>query len=79
MRRRVSGTGRTLPEDSIQKITSYLNQVQDIAENFERHAIFNFDESSFYMDMPGNYCLERKGYIVLQYLNEKNFFPGVFF
>ena len=63
VQRRITGTGRTLPKDCKEQIKSYLGTIQEIAKTYNPKNIFNFDESSFYMDMPGNYAIEKRGLI----------------
>ena len=61
VRRKISSSGRRIPEDCVEKINDYLDGLHSKVDGYELNEIFNFDESSFYMDMPGNYSIERKG------------------
>ena len=61
VQRRITGTGRTLPKDCKNQINHYLNQVQSFAKLYDPKCIFNFYESSFYMDSPGTYSIEKRG------------------
>lgn len=59
--RRICGTGCLPPKNCAEKIDSYLNLVKAKISDYQPNEIFNFDESSFYMDMPGNYTIETRG------------------
>lgn len=59
--RRITSSGRKLPSDCINIIKEYLNSIQEKVKNYPPNCIFNFDESSFYMDAVGNYSIEQIG------------------
>lgn len=61
--RRISGSGREFPNNSVEIINDYFKETRYFIESkkFTLNQIINFDETSFYMDMPGNYTLEMKG------------------
>ena len=40
---------------------NYLKEVFSLSQNYNHSQIFNFDESSFYMDYVGNYTFEKRG------------------
>lgn len=46
VQRRISSSGRTLPNDCIDKIKAYLDEIQTKVKKYKYDAIFNFDESS---------------------------------
>jgi len=62
VRRRITGTGRTLPKDCKEQIKSYLGTIQEVAKTYDSNHVFNFDETSHYMDRPGNYAIEKRGF-----------------
>ena len=67
MQRRISGSGRAFSSDTENIIKDYLQKlhatiVQNLYKSFQ---IFNFDETSFYMDCPGNYSVSFKGWFLI--------------
>jgi hypothetical protein len=59
--RRITGCGKNVSKECKTEIINYLKAVEKMRQNIPLKAIFNFDETSFYMDMPGNYTLAKKG------------------
>lgn len=59
--RRISGSGRAFKADTVVTIRDYLLEIRNLAKDFTEDEIFNFDETSFYMDSVGNYTLAGKG------------------
>lgn len=61
--RRISGSGKGIPQNCKFITTKYLD---DVNTNIEQkklgpHQIFNFDETSFYMCSPGTYTVDHRG------------------
>jgi hypothetical protein len=62
VQRRITGTGRTLPKDCKDQVNSYLGTIQLVAKTYDPKHVFNYDETSHYMDRPGNYAIEKRGF-----------------
>lgn len=64
--RRISSSGRDLPKNSIDLVLEFFNKIRELIgeHNFTLNQILNMDESSFYMDMPGNYTIAQKGLVI---------------
>ena len=56
-----SGSGWSFKQDTPIIIVNYLKKVREKAKEFTEDEIFNFDESSFYMETVGNYTVSNKG------------------
>jgi len=61
--RRISGSGRSFKPDTPIIIAKYLREIRELIREhgFTDDEIFNFDESSFYMDAVGAYTVAQKG------------------
>jgi hypothetical protein len=53
--RRISGSGRELPENASSICTEYLDEINKkiIEEKYEDKGIISFDETSIYLDIVG--------------------------
>ena len=61
VRRRITSSGRGCPKDSVELIKEYLGQAYSFAQQFSLDSIINFDQTSFLMEMFGNYTIRKKG------------------
>ena len=59
--RRITGSGKNVSKDCKNEIISYLKAVENLRQNTPLKAIFNFDETSFYMDAPASYTIAKRG------------------
>lgn len=56
--RRVTTTGRDLPESCKEIVQTFLDHAQKIiSEDFRYKEILNMDETSIYLDAPRNYAI----------------------
>ena len=61
--RRITTTGRDLPENSIDTILKFLIGMRKLfidIEDFDLDSLINMDETSIYLDFPSNYTYEKK-------------------
>ena len=61
--RRITTTGRELPENAIDTILSFIADMEKTfggQVDIDFDSIINMDESSIYIDMPSNYTYEEK-------------------
>ena len=61
--RRITTTGRELPENCIETILSFISQMEKLfgsEEDVNFDSIINMDETCIYIDMPSNYTYEQK-------------------
>ena len=61
--RRISGSGRSFPSNSKEKITNYLLELHTIVKNnkFKAFEVFGFDETCFRLDSPSNLTVSEIG------------------
>ena len=59
-RRRITTSGRPLPDDSLEIIDNYLDDLNNLIEDYRFHPfeILAMDETTVYMDAPGSYTYE---------------------
>ena len=59
-RRRITTSGRPLPDDSLEIIDTYLDSVNNLLEeySFTSEEILAMDETTVYMDAPGSYTYD---------------------
>ena len=60
--RRITTSGRDLPDNSIETIMNFLVEMKQhfIDGKIDFDAIINMDETSIYLDFPSNYTYEKK-------------------
>jgi hypothetical protein len=71
--RRITTTGRDLPENSIDTILKFLIDMRKLfidIEDFDLDSLINMDETSIYLDFPSNYTYEKK--VLNFYFNNKS-------
>ena len=59
--RKISGSGRAFKPDTVNVTLNYLKEVRELAKEYSDKEIFNFDETSYYMDAVGNVTIALKG------------------
>ncbi len=61
--RRITTTGRELPDNCIETIFSFISEMEKFfgsEEDFNFDSLINMDETCIYIDMPSNYTYEQK-------------------
>jgi hypothetical protein len=63
VRRRITTSGRPFPINSVQVLQDWVDNINNLIEEFTflPMEILHMDETSMYMDMPGNYTYETLG------------------
>jgi len=64
--RRITTTGRDLPEDSVAVIQKFIDNCTNKFTNFNRAQIINMDEIAVFLDHPSNYSYDYKGKLSLK-------------
>lgn len=59
--RRISSRGRALPTNSVDVIRRFIEKSNDVNSKRSLDKIYNFDESTIYLDSPENYTYEKRG------------------
>jgi transposase-like protein len=59
--RRVSSSGRVLPQNNINNIKEFIKTANNECVNKHKSAIFNLDQTSIYLDMPRKQTYAQKG------------------
>lgn len=62
-RRKITTSGRPFPVNSVEVLNEWINNINDVIEEFEfsKMEILGMDETFMYMDMPGSYTYEDAG------------------
>ncbi|CAF0839337.1 unnamed protein product [Brachionus calyciflorus] len=59
--RRIASKGRSLPSNCAETINTFIDKCQEDNANRPRSHIYNFDETSIYLDSTDNYTYEVRG------------------
>lgn len=59
--RRITSKGRSLPSNCVETINTFIDKCQEDNANRPRSHIYNFDETSIYLDSTDNYTYEVRG------------------
>ena len=59
----LTGSGRAFPANTKEIIVAYLDELNGLIKKnkYNKNEIFNFDETSIYMDMPSKYTVSHVG------------------
>ena len=76
--RRVTTVGREKPQQTVQTIKKFLNDVNHKYRNFADERIFNMDECSIRLDCPTSYTYTQKGNLYISLFAQVPIQNGLF-
>lgn len=59
--RRVTTTGKEMPENTLEIIKKHLNECEQLLTGIDRNQIINMDETAIYLDSASNYSYAVRG------------------